>query len=99
MVIEAGLDRNDHNDAREVARRPWTVRDRLGESMTDRLLLLCRDPYDDELPPLYHERAARPRGVSERYILQQGVDAAAAVLDLPSFEVTPTQVMAFKNFR
>jgi hypothetical protein len=60
---------------------------------------MCRAPDDDELPPLYHEWAARPRGVSERYILQQGVDAAAAVLDVPSFEVTPTQVMAFKNFR
>jgi hypothetical protein len=99
MVIEARLDPNDRNDAREVARRPRTVRDRLGEFLTDRLLLLCRAPDDDELPPLYHEWAARLRGVSERYILQQGVDAAAAVLDVPSFEVTPTQVMAFKNFR
>jgi hypothetical protein len=75
------------------------VRERLGESLTDRLLLLCRATDDDELPPLYHKWAARPRGVSERNILQQGVDAAAAVLDVPSFQVTPTQVMAFKNFR
>jgi hypothetical protein len=30
MVIEAHLDRNDRNDAREVARRPRTMRDRLG---------------------------------------------------------------------
>jgi hypothetical protein len=51
MVIEARLDRNDRNDAREVARRPPTVRYRLGESLTDRLLLLCRAPDDDELPP------------------------------------------------
>jgi hypothetical protein len=68
MVIEARLDRNDRNDAREVARRPRNVRDRLGESLTDRLLLLCRASDDDELPPLYHEWAARPRGVSQHYI-------------------------------
>jgi hypothetical protein len=66
MVTEARLDRNDRNDAREVARQPRTVRERLGESLTDRLLLLCRAPDDDELPPLYQEWAARPRGVSER---------------------------------
>jgi hypothetical protein len=33
------------------------------------------------------------------YILQQGVDVSSTALDVPSFEVTPTQVMAFKNFR
>jgi hypothetical protein len=99
MVIEACLYRNDRNDARELARHPRTVQDRLGDSLTVRLILLCRAPGDDELPPLYHEWAARPRGVSDLYILQQGVDAAAAVVDVPSFEVTPTQVMAFKSFR
>jgi hypothetical protein len=36
--------------------------------------------------------------VSERYVLQQAVDAASATLGVPSFEVTPTQVMSFKNF-
>jgi hypothetical protein len=99
MVAEARLDRNDRRDAREVARRPRTVRERLGEALTDRILLLCRAPNDADLPPVYHEWAARPRGVSERYTLQQIVDAAASALDVPSFEVTPTQVMAFKNFR
>jgi hypothetical protein len=32
-------------------------------------------------------------------VLQQAVDAACASLGAPSFEVTPTQVMAFKKFR
>jgi hypothetical protein len=99
MVAEARLDRNDRTDAREVARRPWTIRERLGEALTDRILLLCRAPNDEDLPPIYHEWAARPRGVSKRYTLQHSVDAAAAALDVPSFKVTPTQVMAFKNFR
>jgi hypothetical protein len=30
MVVEARLDRNDRTDAREMARRPQTVRERLG---------------------------------------------------------------------
>jgi hypothetical protein len=99
MVAEARLDRNDRTDAREMARRPRTVRERLGGALTDRILLLCRSPNNEDLPPIYHEWSARPRGVSERYTLQQSVDAAAATLDVPSFEVTPTQVMAFKKFR
>jgi hypothetical protein len=78
MVAEARLDRNDRTDAREMARRPRTVRERLGEALTDRILLICRSPNDEDLPPIYHEWAARPRGVSERYTLQQSVDAAAA---------------------
>jgi hypothetical protein len=32
-------------------------------------------------------------------VLQQAVDAACVTLGAPGFEVTPTQVMAFKNFR
>jgi hypothetical protein len=99
MVAEARLDRNDRMDAHEVACRPRTVRERLGEALTNRIILICRAPNNEDLPPVYHEWAARPRGVSERYTLQQSVDAAAAALDVPSFEVTPTQVMAFKNFR
>jgi hypothetical protein len=78
---------------------PRTARYRLGDALTDRLLLMCRVNNDDDLPQVYHEWAARPRGVSERYTLQQSVDSATTILDVPSFEVTPTQVMAFKNLR
>jgi hypothetical protein len=37
--------------------------------------------------------------VSEHYVLQQAVGASCAVQNIPVFEVTPTQVMTFKNFR
>jgi hypothetical protein len=99
MVTEARAERNDRADSRALARLPRSVRERLGDSIVDRLLLLCRADDDDDLPALYHEWAARPRGVSERWVLQQAVDAACAALGAPAFEVTPTQVMAFKNFR
>jgi hypothetical protein len=99
MVTEARLDQNNRSDAREVARRPRTSRECLGNALTDRLLLMCRDGDDDDLPQVYHEWAARPRGVLEQYTLQQSVDSVATIINVPSFEVTPTQVMAFKNFR
>jgi hypothetical protein len=77
MVKEARLDRNDRLDARGVARLPRTMRDRLGDSPTDCLLLMCRVNNDNDLPQVGHEWAARPRGVSERHTLQQSVDDAA----------------------
>jgi hypothetical protein len=60
---------------------------------------MCRIDDDGDLPQVYHEWAACPHDVSERYTLQQSVNSAVTILDVPSFEVTPTQVMAFKNFR
>jgi hypothetical protein len=99
MVAESRADRDDRAFSRETARRPRTVRERLGDGIVDRLLLMCRVDNDEALPAAYHEWAARPRGVSERYVLQQAVDAASATLGVPAFEVTPTQVMSFNNFR
>jgi hypothetical protein len=37
--------------------------------------------------------------MSERWVLQQAVEASCAVLNVPVFEVTPAQVMALKSFR
>jgi hypothetical protein len=75
------------------------VCERLGDVIVDHLLLLCRVENEKALPPTYHEWAARPYGMSKRWVLQQAVNADSATLDVPSFEVTPTQVMSFKNFR
>jgi hypothetical protein len=99
MVAEARADRNDRADHRDASRRPKTTREKIGDRITDRLLVLCRVTSDEDLPPLYHEWAARPRGVSEIYVLQQAVEASCAALGVPVFEATPTQVMALKNFR
>jgi hypothetical protein len=100
MVAEARAERNDHADNREDARRPKTVREKMGDAITDSLLLLCRATCDEELPRLYQEWAAHTRGVSEIWVMQQAaVEASCAVLSVPAFEVTPAQVMALKNFR
>jgi hypothetical protein len=99
IVAKARADRNDRAESRAQARLPRSVRDRLGETILDRLLLLYRAEDDADLPYVYHDWATRPRGVSERWVLQQAVDAACALLGAPGFEVTPTQVMAFNNFR
>jgi hypothetical protein len=92
-------DRNDRTCARNVAHRPCTAKERSNDVLMDRMLLMCRVNHDDDLPQVYHEWAACPCGVSDRYILQQSFDLAAAILEVPSFEITPTQVMTFKNFR
>jgi hypothetical protein len=75
------------------------VREQLGDDIVDRLLLMYQVGNDESLPATYREWAARPRRVSERYVLQQAVDAVSATVGVTSFEVTPTQVIAFKNFR
>jgi hypothetical protein len=98
MVAKSRADRDDRSFSREVAQRPRTVRERLGDGIVDCLLIMCRVGNDESLPATYYEWAARPRGVSEHYVLQQAVDAASATLGVPFFEVTPTQVMSFKNF-
>jgi hypothetical protein len=42
--------------------------------------------------------SGKPKRLSERVILQREVDAAAQVLDLVPFQVTPSQVIAMKTF-
>jgi hypothetical protein len=97
MVAEAMLDRNNMSGAREVPPPPRTVTDHLGDAVADHLLLMCRINNNDDLPQVFHEWAAQPRSISEQYTLQQSVDSAAEIIDVSSFEVTPTQVMAFKT--
>jgi hypothetical protein len=53
MVVEARAERNDRLDNREESRRPKSVREKMGDTIMDRLLLLCRTSCDEELPRLY----------------------------------------------
>jgi hypothetical protein len=98
-LAQARAERTDRAKNREEACRPCTIQEKLVEVIVDRLLLLCGITNDNDLPALYHEWVARPRGLSERWVMQQSVDASFASQGIPPFEVTPTQVMAFKNFR
>jgi hypothetical protein len=54
MVTEARVERKDRSQNREESRHPKIVREKMGDTITDRLLLLCRATCDEEL-----------RGVSE----------------------------------
>jgi hypothetical protein len=80
MVAEARAERNDRLDNREESHHPKPVREKMGDTITDRLLLLCRASCDEELPHLYQEWDARTKGVSERWVFQQAVEASCAVL-------------------
>jgi hypothetical protein len=53
MVAEARADRNDRLENREEILRPKSVREKMGGTITDRLILLCRASCDEELPRLY----------------------------------------------
>jgi hypothetical protein len=63
------------------------------------MLLLFRHSTDDEnLPDYYLNVSGKPKWLSERVILHMEVDAAAMVLDLVPFQVTPLQVITIKTF-
>jgi hypothetical protein len=61
MVMEARAERNARLDNREESRRPKSVREKMGDTTTDRLLLLCHASCDEELSRLYQEWAARTK--------------------------------------
>jgi hypothetical protein len=99
MVAGARVERNDRLDNQEESRRPKLVGEKMGDTITDRRLLLFRASCYEELPPFYQEWYARTKGVSDRWVLQKAVEASCSVLQVPAFEVTPTPVVALKNFR
>jgi hypothetical protein len=55
IVVEARAKRNDHLNNHEEARLSRTVREKLGDMITDRIMLFCQALDDDDLPRLYHE--------------------------------------------
>jgi hypothetical protein len=79
-------------------KKTTTVREKYGDRTADMLLLLTRSEYDDDLTEYYLGISAKPKGLSERVIFQREVDAAAEVLGLVPFQVTPSQVMTMKSF-
>jgi hypothetical protein len=73
-----------------------TVREKFDDRTADMLLLLTRAGDDDDFPEYYLNMAGKPKGMSERVVLQQEVGAAAEVVDLVPL-VTPSQVIALNN--
>jgi hypothetical protein len=83
--------RREENDATKTPRLRW------GDRVTDRLLRLTRSPKDEDLPEYYHTRAAKPtKDNSDRAVLQEQVDSAAATLGTPAPQVTPTHAMQLR---
>jgi hypothetical protein len=64
MVVEARAERNDLLDNCEESHHPKSARDKMVDTITDRLLLMYRASCDEELPRLYQEWLARTKGVS-----------------------------------
>jgi hypothetical protein len=68
MVAVARAEHNYRLDNREENRRPKSVREKMGDTITDRLLLLYRASCDKELPRFYQEWSSRTKLVSERWV-------------------------------
>jgi hypothetical protein len=80
------------------AKKPSTLWEKHGDRPADMRLLLTWSTDDEDLPEYYLNVSGKHKGLSERMILQREVDAAAQVLDLVPFQVTPSQVIAMKTF-
>jgi len=90
-------DREDRKAQRERSALPKTPRERWGDRLTDKLLKMCAVVRDDDLPTIYHEIAAKPKGVTDLMALQQEVDAMAEATGCNTFYATPQQAGCFKN--
>jgi hypothetical protein len=73
------------------------VREKYGDRTADMLLILTRSE-DDDLLEYYMGISSKPKGLSEGIIFQHEIDAAADILGLVPFQVTPSQVMTMKSF-
>lgn len=92
------LDRQDRQATREKAVAPKTIRERFQDYVTDKLLVLTDSCCDEDLPRLYHELAARQKGVSKRMVLQQAYDIAATDLQLNRLPASPSHVLCLDQW-
>jgi hypothetical protein len=81
-------------------KKVMTVQETYGDRTANMLLLLTRSEDDDGLSEYHLGVSSKPKGLSERVIFQREIDAAADVLGLVPFQVTPSQVttMASSDF-
>jgi hypothetical protein len=86
------------DDRRLEAAHPKTFREKYGDRLAEQMLLLTNQPDDDLLPNFFHELAGRPKGISERILLQREVDLAARAQGVQPFKVTPSQILGIKTF-
>jgi hypothetical protein len=86
------------DDRRLEAAHPKTFREKYGDRLANQMLLLTNQPDDYLLPNFFHELAGRPKGISERILLQREVDLAARAQGVQPFKVTPSQILALKTF-
>ena len=94
----ARLDRVARQQATADAAKPKSIRDKFGDYVTDRLLKLTDSAIDDDLPKVYHELAARTKGMNKRLLLQQSMDLTARELGLNKLTASSTHVIDLDNW-
>jgi hypothetical protein len=95
---QARLDRVARQEARDLATKPKSVREKFGDYVTDRLLMLTDSADDEDLPRVYHELAARQKGVNKRLLVQQCFDIAAQEFGVNKLPVASTHVIDLDNW-
>lgn len=94
----ARLDRAARQQARDEATKPKTIRDKFGDYTTDKLLKLTEEVLDEDLPRLYHELAARTKGINKRLLVQQCFDLTASELGINKLPASSTHVIDIDNW-
>lgn len=92
------IEREDRQDVRDRAALPKTVHDKFQDYITDKLLSLTDCYHEDDLPRVYHELAARQKGVSKRLVLQQAYDIASGALKLNRLPASPSHVLCLDQW-
>lgn len=94
----ARMDRADRQQVRQDATKVKTVRERFGDYAADKLLILTDSALDEDLPKVYHELAARSKGVNKRMLVQQCLDIAAKELQLNKLPASPSHIIDLDNW-
>jgi len=94
----ARLDRAVRQQATADATKPKTVREKFGDYQADKLLKLTDSATDEDLPQIYHELAARSKGINKRSLLQQCLDMTALAMGRNKPLATSSLVIDLDNW-
>jgi len=98
MNDNARLERLDRQSIRQRADQPTTVREKCHDCATDKSLRLAEVQIDEDLPLVFHELAARKKGMSKRLILQQAFDVTRNALNLNQLLASPSHIIDMESW-
>ena len=100
-LANISLQRDEANERRRAEEdQPTTIAASLGETVAEKLLVLCNKSTFEELPILYTRLANKKKKEDNLTIVQEAVNRAATALNLTGAPVVTPATLAFvKTFR